>query len=377
MNREKGFTLIELLAVIVILAIIALISVPIVLNMIEKSKKSAAKSSALGFIEAIEYNNGYAEEEQPGYITIEDAVDIDITTLTNLKFKGKRPTSGKVTIENGLVKDATLCVEGYKVTYVDKELMGIEKKQECSSSSSNPSTPVVIFGGTKVAAGTNDTHKGIVYMNPKDLSATCNASNSVSTTGTKEGCLKFYIYDDSGDNYKMILDHNTTATVVWVSKDDYNDDETWNLGNSRNSKGPLTANAQLATDTTGWGGSPRLITADEIVTITDSSTFNDFNGISTGWFYFDGTGTRKQTQAANSSIKSKYAWLFDYTNECTSYGCNIADSSNKGYWTSNPVNGDMVNIWSVHRSGSLYYYSVSDSELGIRPVITVSKSALN
>ena len=60
MKRKNGFTLIELLVVIVILAIIALVAVPIVLNMIENAKKNAAKSSALGYIEAIEYGNGIA-----------------------------------------------------------------------------------------------------------------------------------------------------------------------------------------------------------------------------------------------------------------------------------------------------------------------------
>ena len=45
MKRKNGFTLIELLAVIVILAIIALVAVPIVLNMINNAKKSAAISS--------------------------------------------------------------------------------------------------------------------------------------------------------------------------------------------------------------------------------------------------------------------------------------------------------------------------------------------
>ena len=48
MKNRKGFTLIELLAVIVILAIIALIATPIILNMISKARKSAAKDSALG-----------------------------------------------------------------------------------------------------------------------------------------------------------------------------------------------------------------------------------------------------------------------------------------------------------------------------------------
>ena len=52
--KKKGFTLVELLAVIVVLAIIALIAVPRILNVVEKSKIGAAKSSALGYISSIE-----------------------------------------------------------------------------------------------------------------------------------------------------------------------------------------------------------------------------------------------------------------------------------------------------------------------------------
>ena len=39
---------------------------------------------------------------------------------------------------------------------------------------------------------------------------------------TKTGCMKFYIYDDTGDTYKMILNHNTRAygirPVITLSK---------------------------------------------------------------------------------------------------------------------------------------------------------------
>ena len=45
MKNKKGFTLIELLAVIVILAVIMVIAVPKILDVIEKSKESAAESS--------------------------------------------------------------------------------------------------------------------------------------------------------------------------------------------------------------------------------------------------------------------------------------------------------------------------------------------
>ena len=45
MKKEKGFTLIELLAVIVILTIITVIAIPKVLDVVNKSKDSAANSS--------------------------------------------------------------------------------------------------------------------------------------------------------------------------------------------------------------------------------------------------------------------------------------------------------------------------------------------
>ena len=51
---KKGFTLIELLAVIVILAIIAVIAVPIVINIIDDSKKNASMRSAGFYFDAVE-----------------------------------------------------------------------------------------------------------------------------------------------------------------------------------------------------------------------------------------------------------------------------------------------------------------------------------
>ena len=44
-KNKRGFTLIELLAVIVILAIIALIAVPVIMNIISESRKSAFKDT--------------------------------------------------------------------------------------------------------------------------------------------------------------------------------------------------------------------------------------------------------------------------------------------------------------------------------------------
>ena len=125
MKYKKGFTLIELLAVIVILAIIALIATPIVLNMINSARKKSAESSAYGFIDAIEYNNGFAQTEQQGYTEI-NGTNLDATSI-NVKMKGKKPTGGTVTIENGKVTNANICVEGYTVVYSGKEVTSITK----------------------------------------------------------------------------------------------------------------------------------------------------------------------------------------------------------------------------------------------------------
>ena len=68
--------------------------------------------------------------------------------------------------------------------------------------------------------------------------------------------MKFYIYDDSGDTYKMILDHNTSGNVAWNS-----------TGDTSNGMGEVLS--QLRADTAGWLGDPRLITMDEIISITN------------------------------------------------------------------------------------------------------------
>ena len=62
--RNKGFTLIELLAVIVILAIIALIATPIVLGIINDTRKSADQETAKLIVSHFEtaYSTAYMQK---------------------------------------------------------------------------------------------------------------------------------------------------------------------------------------------------------------------------------------------------------------------------------------------------------------------------
>ena len=52
----KGFTLIELLATIIVISIISLISTPVVVNVIDNSRKEAFKNSAYNMIKSAQLN---------------------------------------------------------------------------------------------------------------------------------------------------------------------------------------------------------------------------------------------------------------------------------------------------------------------------------
>ena len=175
--------------------------------------------------------------------------------------------------------------------------------------------------------------------------------------------MKWYAFndDDKSSTVNVILDHNTTAKVDW---------------NSTGSNSEMKEVADtLETDTSKWKSdlNPRLIEANEIAKITKYSTF-DASKTGQDWFYFD---SNNQTRTASSTNKSKYAWLFDYTDGCANYGCNKADSSTYGYWTSTSYKDNSTQAWRVSRDGDLINRSVSHAGDGIRPVITISKSNIS
>ncbi len=340
--KKKGFTLIELLAVIVILAVVALISMPLVLNTIDKAKRGAAEESANSYVSAIEtaivsdmMNSNYNYTPEQTFILSDNGKKIvNGEKELEINIKGTYPTSGSIVIKNAIVVSAELKISGYDINY----------KAELSTY-------------TKYENGT------AIYYNP-ETNTKCSSSEAVSTTGVKSGCMKWYTFNDnkSSGTVNMILDHNTTALVAYNS-----------TGDNSEMKEVKVA---LESDTKSWNKSinPRLITADEIARITENTEFDSSISGGEKWFYLDNNG---QTQAVNSKGESKYAWLFDYTNNATSYGGNIDDVNTNGYWTSTPV-ADWVNyVWVVFRNGSLGGDIASDVDYrGLRPVVTVEKTII-
>ena len=238
------------------------------------------------------------------------------------------------TINNGKCNLSGLTVNTkyyYKIIGYDNAGNLYETKGEATTASRKPTISL-----NNLPTGV----KAIVYLDPTDLSRYCDASNSTEGSGTR-GCMKWYAFKEDSTSYTMILDHNTTSAV-----------SDWSA-----------ANTQLTTDTTGWSGSPRLITIQEVGELTGCP-------VNISGYSFRGSNT-----------PSDYYWLYDYSSGCPSYGCKVADNSVDGYWTSTPASsnnkkdGYYVRCTGSFSSSSYWAVEeVSNKGFGVRPVITVSKS---
>ena len=327
---KKGFTLLEMLAVIVVISILSLIILPNITGQLADKKEEISKVSQKIILSAAEL---YANETGNTYQTI---------TINDLVEAGK--------LEQPIIDQKT-----------GKE---ISLTKEISIDASGNACIVGIDGCDRI---TYKQYKNgeIVYFNP-ETGKKCASSEAVNTTGTKIGCMKWYAFNDREGNatVNVILDHNTTTRVAW------------NLTGSNSEM--KEAKEALKTDTSNWKSdlNPRLITANEVAKITKHPTF-DATQSGQSWFCLDTNKPDTTNWCSKAQGTSEYAWLFDYTYDCTSYGCNKADSSNYGYWTSTPSEDSSTEAWRVFRNDALSYTYVTDAVNGIRPVITISKSNIS
>ena len=351
MKRQKGFTLIELLAVIVILAVIALIAVPIIMGIIHESKKGSAKDSMYGYVKAVELAGirivTATTDSITGTYTTQDGNLYQASTKAlDVNFKGTKPENGgTVTVTNGQVTSAELTFDGIKVSY---------NGTEATVGDDDSQTSNIYANGTAI------------YYNPVTGEKCSDYTSSNSLNETKTGCMKWYAFNDTEDSstVNLLLDHNTTYQVAWNSS-----------GNNADGMKEVKEELDKLTSVSSWKDIPRLIEANEVAKITGNTEFDATVSGKGNYFYFDtNTGSYDPNVGEGTSA---YKWLFDYTYNCTSWGCSIADSGTDGYWTSTPYVSNSSAAWTVYYNGFVDCDSVNYAFSGVRPVITISKSVIS
>lgn len=140
-KRKKGFTLIELLAIIVILAIIAVITVPIILNIIDNSKKGAIVNSANGYLKSLEIFiaekklDNINNSQNGTYYIKNGKIKQQIASNTieyEIPISGEKPTSGILTYTNNKI-EGNIIFDNYIVSIEDstpKEAVKINKTSD-------------------------------------------------------------------------------------------------------------------------------------------------------------------------------------------------------------------------------------------------------
>ena len=343
MKKKNAFTLIELLAVIVVLAIIALIATPIVMNTIKKSKKGAAERSADSYVKQVE--TAVAEERlsknevlegeyqitSDGNLCRDKSASCSDDNKIKIEMSGTKPTSGKIKITNGSVDQtsSSMTVGDYTVSY-----NSAKKTYEATEKGNTPQVEVLCTA--KTAATTGKVPSGNYAYGDE---YTCELGDNDAKT--------FFVLETNGDNVSLIMDRNIDSngkgtisgnTVAWCKS---------GADNSCAADGALE---YLKTSTTGWTklteSQISLPTGQQIATASGKT--------------FNGSG----------SVSEISTWLYG--------NLKVNSSAPLGYWTSTPGASNSTSAWNVTYDVYLYTNFVgSDYYIGVRPVITVSKSNLS
>ena len=314
--KRRGFTLIELLAVIVILAIIALIATPIVMNTIEKSKKSAAERSADNYIDAVEtavatkrldeivLSDGVYSVNTNGNICIDKTTTCNGNDEVKVEINGIKPDSGsKVALTNGQVvaTGTSLKIDNYKVSY------------------------------------NNDNNLVAKIISNKKICTL--VSGTANTVGAKYDCAldttrTFYVLGISGNDVSLIMDRNFTddivpATMSWCNPDGPNPEKN-------------TCNHD--------GLNPYI---DHIQSLWDEVSVS----------------LPSKEQIENSYTGIRPVWIYE--------NLSLLENNAYEYWTSTPDSEMDSWVYCVLPGDGAWYEEVSNGGIGIRPVITVSKENLS
>ena len=209
-----------------------------------------------------------------------------------------------------------------------------------------------------------------VYFDPEYYEACSEASynedlldysSAGNPNGQKTGCMKWYVFnDDGGSEVNMILDHNVVQRAY------YNDAEDKNTASTILSQIPSDWDSDL---------NARLLSKDDLKGILGMDDIpNDIIYLA----------SKSTTQA--SSVD--YGWLNDNLANCSSSNCNHQDNSifsfagssktSAGYYIGFVSTSNNYHVRTINTDQSINRERAknSNTQTGLRPVITVDRRAL-
>ena len=399
MKNKKGFTLIELLAIIVILAIIAVITVPIILNIIENSKKGAIQNSAYGFKDAIYqyYINDVITNDEAklnGKYSIRNGIlNGPNADNTEILVSGTKPSSGYLTYSNNTLVKGCLVIDEYEVVY-NNEQFTVNGTGNCivKIDTANMTIGLKDENIQYYTGGNGSEPDNVVYFDPINGIYNCEeyhednsivrfngvitGDNSTKTTNNQTSCLKWFLYsvddkgteDETDDVANMILDHNTTKAIEWYTA-------------QINYRGPSEEFlAKLNSDTNNWSSNKILppkpynveweYDQNKDKSISEDEEFN---------YSIAYTNYKARIIEAEEVAKAKGYTSEQWTIYANSINLipdflykNLSNSNNiLGYWTSSP-NPSKKYVYYIDYNGLLSFsYASNPQYIGIRPVISI------
>jgi len=391
--KKKGFTLIELLAVIVILGIITVIAVPKVLDIINKSKESAASSSIKLVKDAIKTQIAssdltgpvFTKETNGCYIFNFD--DQENGNAKVLEIKNKDKISGSIKYCNNTFSDDTLKFDGNSISKDDTNQKVICKRastlhtEECTWND----TTYYCSGAGYTTSSTKGTST-ITYGN-LGTSGTLTSGDAFDCDVNGDGIYnsdteRFYYVSDYYNTSTKSFENDTAVLIYYnnVGTGSPSNNTTYAYDSSNeNWHGPRTAIDGLPT-TSQWSNISLKNTTRAILNENSGNTTT--GGILPSDFSYAGYAARLLTiqevryATKNQSIPTLETGELDdftYLLEKTRFANNI---NGWAYWFESVSFSSENNSYYVsgfYRNNNIYISSNSGGNVGVRPAIEVSK----
>ena len=384
--KKKGFTLIELLAVIVILGIITVIAVPKVLDIINKSRESAASSSIKLVKDAIKTQ--VASSDLTGSVFIKETdgcyiFNFDDQTTGNakaLEIKNKDKVSGSIKYCNNTFSDDTLKFDGNSISKDEPKGKIICKRATVLHTEKCTQTDSQYY--CSGAGYTTSGSKGTTTITYGNLGTT-----GVLTSGDAFDCdvNGDGEYNPETERFYYVTDINgTTAVLIYynnVNAGNPSNAKNWPYDSSgENFHGPRTAIEQLPT-TNQWSNVGLINTTRTILnengknTTTGGTLPSDFSYAGYASRLLTIQELRQGTGISNMpTLKVGELDNFTYLMENTKFSSN--SNASWAWWLEDASSDNSTHALMVTGGSHFTGYDTASNAngTGVRPAIEVSKS---